>query len=240
MPVKKGNKINKKPSHRISDEDDHHEQFLDAHYNPDAIQSLLFELGKQVESKCNHIQNDSNFMITSIQEAFHLELIKLPTQVKKMSLARFREEFGDSLEAVTRGTMIGNDKSNQSIPFNKSRNNRQSMLFQTPMAKSHNIIAETPSTRYPKEGEMIVSANGSPLGVFNTVVKAKNPATLTVPATPGVYLPLKSGDVIDIDSINIDTLTDEIKQDALSKMQDMMSNMQKLMDKLESTTTVHV
>ena len=78
---------------------------LEVQYNPEIINGLLQDLGEQVDAKCALIEKDIDFMATSIQQAFHLELIKLPTQVKKMSLARFREEFGDSLEAVTRGAM---------------------------------------------------------------------------------------------------------------------------------------
>lgn len=233
MPPKKVK--SKKNLTRSSDEslEGVHTQYLDAQYNPDAVNSLLQELRKQMESKCNHLQNDADFMITSMQEAFHLELIKLPTQVKKMPLSRFKQEFGDSLEAVARGAMGGGSKPQASVS-SKSYRSRPSMMFQTPMtSKSQNMVAQTPSARNPKEGETILSANGSPLGVFNTVVKPKGGLSI-IPPTPGaptgVFVPLDTGDVIDID--NIETLPEEVKQDALSKMQSILSNMQKLMSKL--------
>ena len=45
--------------------------------------------------------------------------------------------------------------------------------------------------RHPREGEKILSANGSPLGDFQTVVKApKSSGSLIVPPTPSVMVPL--------------------------------------------------
>jgi len=208
--------------------------YFDAQYNPDIIPNLLQELNKQVESKCHHIQNDSDFMITSMQEAFHLELIKLPTQVKKMPLSRFKLEFGESLEAVTRGA-IGGSSSHKSV--SKNHHGRPSMNFQTPMTSKHRdhyIVPETPSSRNPKEGEVILSTNGSPLGVFNTAVKLKQGSSI-IPPTPGIFVPLDSGEVLDVDAVDVESLSGEVKQDALIKMQTMMTNIQKLMSKLESS-----
>lgn len=237
MPPKKGKA--KKQLQRISEDDDDNIQFLDPQYNPDLIQSLLLELQKQIESKCKHIQNDSDFMVTSMQEAFHLELIKLPTQVKKMSLSRFKSEFGESLEAVTRGAIMGGTAkhpSNNTIlsSATKSRKPRESLVFQTPMASKAPLSIST-SMRNPKEGEKILSENGSPLGNFQTVVKPKGGAVSIIPQTPGIFVPLASGDIIDVESVDIESLSREGKQDALSKLQSMMSNMQSLMSKLESS-----
>lgn len=240
MPPKK-TKASKKTATRQSDD---HAEFIDAQYNPDAIYSLLQDLGKQIDAKCNHIQKDSDFMVTSMQEAFHLEMIKLPNQVKKMSLARFKEEFGDSLEAVTRGAMGGmktqkeNKQNQQNIPQSaiKSHPGRMSMVFQTPMVPGKKYTAQGTILRNPREGEQILSNNGSPLGVFSTVVKPKSNNSI-VPATPGVFVPLETGDVIDLETVDVELLSNDVKQDALAKMQAMMANMQKLMSKIENSSS---
>eukprot|EP01038_Epipyxis_sp_PR26KG_P004665 gene4665-6553_t len=220
-----------------SEEEDLHLSQIDVQYNPDIISNLLGELSNQVDAKCNQIQRDSDFMITSIQQAFHLELIKLPNQVKTMSMKRFKEEFGDSLEAVTRVAINGNTIKNNDFHKNTSR------LLQTPSQKfgnnSNQISLQTPAAstqvRFPKEGEVILSANGSPLGQFNTVKKipkgdlnGKN----IIPPTPGLYVPLSSGEVIDMDSADIENLSEQDRQDALLKMQEVMNNMQAIMSKL--------
>ena len=239
MPPKKG-KLQKKPIQRFSDADEDNSQYLDAQYNPQAVYSMLEDLGKQLENKCNHMQKETDFLVTSMQEAFHIELIKLPTEVKTMSLARFKAEFGESLEAVTLNAIGGSHptKSNNSIYQSavKPHRDRQSMVFQTPMTSKYANASSIPSTvlRNPREGEVILSSNGSPLGVFNTVVKPKNPGASIIPQTPGIFLPLDSGEVIDVEDVNVETLSDLNKQDALTKMQNMMSNMQKLMEKLEA------
>ena len=260
---------------------------VDVNYNPEIINSALHDLEMQMKSKCNQIQKDADFMCTSIKQAFHLELIKLPNQVKGMSMSRFRSEFGDSLEAVTREAVNGgrnNAKAKASAPSSSSSrsiensdsnirssgstscgalrksstssssssgsSSRQSgsnasgtsnAIFQTPSgskSKSHTAGAGlTPGTaarkRSAKDGEMMMSANGSPLGEWDsTAVKPKGHGS-RVPSTPSVQVPLGNGDVVDIDDADIDGMTADVKQDALLKMQAMMANMQSLMDKLQ-------
>lgn len=197
---------------------------IDVQYNPDIVASLLADLHSQVESKCNQIQKDSDFMVTSIRQAFNLELIKLPTQVKTMSLKKFKLEFGESLEAVTKGVMASHGKTTAS-----------KQVFQTPSHRGK-MVAQTPggSLRNPKEGETILSINGSPLGEFQTVKKAPKAAgSSIVPPTPGVFVPLSNGEIIDMDDVDIENMTQENKEDAMAKMQAVMANMQSLMNKLQ-------
>ena len=244
---------------------------VDVNYNPEFINSALRDLEMQMKSKCNQIQKDADFMCTSIKQAFHLELIKLPNQVKGMSMSRFRSEFGDSLEAVTRGTVNGKAKSSapsssssRSVENSNNNNIRSSGSTGVAMRKSstsresgsnvgsaHNAIFQTPSggrskshtagltpgtaarKRTAKEGELLLSSNGSPLGEWDsTAVKPKGQGS-RVPSTPSVQVPLGNGDVVDIDDADIAGMTADVKQDALVKMQAMMANMQSLMDKLQ-------
>jgi hypothetical protein len=223
MPPKK-EKVAKK-NERNSEEEDLNSLQIDIQYNPDIVASLLNDLAMQVDAKCNQIQKDSDFMVTSIRQAFNLELIRLPTQVKTMSLKKFKQEFGESLEAVARGTIS-----------NSINNKASSKILQTPSHRGA-IVPQTPSTvarRNPREGEEILSANGSPLGEFITVKKAPKPDTVAaiVPPTPGVFVPLNSGELLNIDSLDIENMTQENKEDALTKMKQVMENMQSLMAKL--------
>ena len=216
---------------------------IDVLYNPQIVDGLLEQLQQQVSVKCSQLQKDSDFMTISIQQAFHLELIKLPTQVKNMSLARFQEEFGESLEAVTRsaiGGLVAKAKIAQPAPSSfgsavkSSRPNAK--LFQTPSAgqKSGSRGNTTAAMRNPKEGEKIVSINGSPLGDFRTVAKAPKSSTI-VPPTPGVFIPLESGDVLDLDNLDVASLTQNHKEDAMIKMQAMMASIKSCMTKIESS-----
>lgn len=241
MPPKKGTKGGKKKAAPRESEEESITP-IDVQYNPEIINGLLTDLGAQVDAKCVLIKKDIDFMATSIKQAFHLELIKLPTQVKQMSIARFKLEFGDSLEAVTRGAMEGNKhqtskgaNSNNNVLMTATKSTRtQSKVFQTPVS-GKNFVCETPVTtraaRAAREGEMMLSSNGSPLGEFSTVVKAPRENSTIIPATPGaVCVPLDSGDVVNLE--NVTELPDEFKQEALTKMQDMMKNMQSMMAKL--------
>jgi hypothetical protein len=85
----------------------------------------------------------------------------------------------------------------------------------------------------------MLSENGSPLGEFQTVKKAARPAgTGIVPATPGVFVPLKDGVVVDIAELgiqDIENLAPAERAETLNKLEETMSNMQALMEKLRSS-----
>ena len=199
---------------------------VDVLYNPDIIGSVLDDMEAQMNAKCAQLQRDADFMCTTIKQKFQVEIIKLPKDVKKMSLNRFKEEFGDNIGAVISGKTSG-----------RGGGLAKAMNFQTPSGKSRGDgnHLQTPGTvsRRPKAGEVILSENGSPLGEYtSTVVKEKSDRAL-IPSTPGVQVPMKNGQVIDIDSIDVNSMDDEEKEDAMAKMQAMMANMQALMNKLQ-------
>lgn len=219
MPPKKGKTKTKQP--RLSEEDEDNSEFLDVQYNPDFVASLLEDLKIQIEAKCNQIQKDADFMVTSIQQSFHLELIKLPTQVKKMTLAKFKEEYGANIDLLT----VSKSKPVNAQLFESAvKPKMQQSVFETPMINRSQLIPQTPGTRNPREGEVIVSTNGSPLGQFSTVVKPKNTNSI-VPATPGVFVPLNNGDVVDLDELDLDTLSADNKKETLEKLQFMMNKL---------------
>ena len=89
--------------------------------------------------------------------------------------------------------------------------------------------------RNPREGEKILSVNGSPLGDFKTVIKAPKQVGSIIPATPGVFIPLASGDVVDLENLDLDKISLDQKEDALMKMQEMMNSIQMCMSKLEKS-----
>ena len=73
------------------------------------------------------------------------------------------------------------------------------------------------------------------MGDFQTVVKApKSTGPLIVPPTPAVIVPLDSGDVLDMDAVDVSTLSQDKKDDALAKMQAMMAAMQTAMQRIQA------
>ena len=235
MPPKKGKHASKKKVPRNSiEEDELHINQIDVHYNPEIVSSLLSDLSLQVDSKCSQIQKDSDFMITSIQQAFHLELIKLPNQVKQMSVKAFREEYGGDILSATRVGNIqqkGNGGTAANVLQNSNKFNQK--VLQTPSVankKKGNI-----TMRNPREGEVILSANGSPLGEFTTVKKAPlNGSKIDsfIPQTPGVYLPLRTGEVIDLDAVDITSLSKEEKEDIQTYLRTVRKNIEGIASKL--------
>ena len=227
---------------------------MDIAYNPDIITSVLSDMELQLEKKCEQLQKDADFMCTSMQRTFHLELIKLPSQVKKMSLKKFKNEYGESLEAVTKSTIGGKSRSmmggaSSTIKSQPTASTNASSVYATPSHKhSSSIMAPNTASRVPKEGEAILSSNGSPLGEYiSTVVKEKKNFNPT-PATPGADHPtmisnkggnitLEDGAVLDLEnggvSTDIDTMSQATKSEALEKMEAMMENIQALMAKFQ-------
>ena len=199
---------------------------IDVQYNPEVISGILTDLKREVEAKCSQIQRDVDFMSLSLKQALNLELIKIPTHVKQMSLARFREEFGCSLEAVTRGAALSTFR-----PEEASHASSHSSAIKVSSIRG----LQTPSTvkkvppRLPREGEAIVSANGSPLGEFSSAVKVSKEDNSIVPPTPASVI-LDSGDIVDID--RVESLDDRTKQEAMEKVRLMMDNMHAMMERL--------
>lgn len=225
MPPKK-TKASKKCVRNSEEDGNSCISMLDVQYNPDIVNGLIEDLGVQVENKCNQIQKDCDFMKTSFEQAFKLELIKIPTQVKQMSLKKFKEEYNFSLDAVRQGAVNGIGKAKETSSSSHIRSSNLS-VFQTP---SHS--GRSQSARPPIEGETILSSNGSPLGEFQTAVKAPKLDAGIIPPTPGIFVPLDNGEVLDVSSMNVDSLPADVKEDAVSKMQEMMKSMQSLIDKL--------
>lgn len=203
---------------------------VDLLYNPDIIHSVLDDMEAEMNSKCTALQKDCDFMCVSIKQKFQVDLIKLPKDVKKMSLARFKEEFGDDIGNVIKSTASSSER---------SRTQKANGSFQTPSGKNRPsalMSLETPGTssRRPKAGEVILSENGSPLGEYeDTVVKSNPTRSLAPPATPGIHVPMSNGGVLDIENVDVNSMDQEAKDDALAKMQAMMENMQALMSKLQ-------
>ena len=230
MPARKP-QAKQRTQTRVEEEEEALTQ-VDIQYNPDIVNNLLQDMQCQLDGKCAQLKKDVDFMATSMQQSFHLELIKLPSQVKNMSLKKFQEEFGSSLENVT--TSVLNSSSTNFQSAKKIHHSAQS-VFQTPSSNRSNSCM-----RNPREGEQILSKNGSPLGEFTTVVKApkENPHSI-VPATPGCFVQSKTGDVIDVSRITDSTvsdLTEEMKEDAVAKMKAMMSDMENIMSLIQKSS----
>jgi hypothetical protein len=245
MPVKK-NKITTKKV-RNEEEDLRMNQMV-VQYNPEIVTSALEDYEKLIETKIYQIQRDADFMITSLQHDFQCELFKLPKQVKEMSLKRFTEEFGGNIESVLKigSSALMSENRNANIDANSRLTNHHlgkatvnTNMFQTPAAnrKGNNSTILNTAARLPKEGEVILSANGSPLGEFSTVKKPlrKDNDKGIIPPTPGVFIPLKTGEIVDVEACDVDSMTSEMKVETLNQMEAMMANMKAMMDKLKNT-----
>jgi hypothetical protein len=246
MPVKKNKPTTKKVR---NEEEDLRVNQMVVQYNPEIVTSALEDYERLIETKIYQIQRDADFMITSLQHDFQCELFKLPKQVKEMSLKRFTEEFGGNIESVLKigSSALMSENRNANIDVNSRLTNHHlgkttvnTNIYQTPAANrkgNNNTILNT-SARLPKEGEVILSANGSPLGEFSTVKKPlrRDNDNGIIPATPGVFIPLKTGEIVDVESCDIKAMSSEMKVEAYSHMEAMMAKMQVMMNNLKNSS----
>lgn len=232
MPPRKQRTLRKKDS----EEDDLKTSQMVVQHNPDIVQAALKDYYLLVEAKCVQLKRDADFMVTSLQHEFQCEMFKLPKQVKEMTLKQFKEEFGGSIEAVTKNAFAV-PKTGENKNFNIETRPHSPKAFQTP-ANPKKTQAPGTLARMPREGEQLLSANGSPLGAFSTVKKPLRDNNGIIPPTPGVFVPLKTGEVIDLESTDVETLPMEAKLEALNQMEAMMANMKMMMEKLKSSSVV--
>ena len=73
MPSKKGSKNGgKKKQARNSEEDAGDIETLDVQYSPEILTGILDDLQAQVETQCQQIQKDADFMATSIKQGIYI------------------------------------------------------------------------------------------------------------------------------------------------------------------------
>jgi hypothetical protein len=178
MPPKKV-----KNTKRVSDDPKETTAQLDVQYNSDLVPGLLQDLNDQVSSRCNQLQKDNDLMLLHMRQIFQLELLKIPTEIKKMPLSKFREIYGDNLDFIPVSTSATPAVSTSSTTMGPPKPPRQPLTLQPPSAPTASKVFQTPAfsrmnvgsgtvLRAPREGEKIISQNGSPLGEFSTVIKA--------------------------------------------------------------------
>lgn len=177
---------------------------LDVRYNPDIIRGLIDDLTTQVDVKCALVKKDVDFMSTLIKQSFHLELIKLPKNVKQMSLKQFKKKFGNIEGGVT-STKNGGL---YNISENDNNNNNNTIKE---MDDAQNNSSSSNKNNYDENDSLFSVPRILKMGSGNTL-------DLNM---------LESSDFLD-------SLDNDDKADALSQMQKMMHGMQAMMLKLEN------
>ena len=146
------------------------------------VRSLTEELEAQVESRCAKLMEVAEDAVVALRAEYRVQLMKLPKKVRSMPLAEFRKEFGESIDAamlsdidrrIAAATAAGSGQ--QASGSGKKRKADASADSEcepadkvpcTPSAQGAKGAAPGTVSRMPRQGEELVSANGSPLGVF--------------------------------------------------------------------------
>eukprot|EP00542_Grammatophora_oceanica_P020109 CAMPEP_0194030370 /NCGR_PEP_ID=MMETSP0009_2-20130614/3888_1 /TAXON_ID=210454 /ORGANISM="Grammatophora oceanica, Strain CCMP 410" /LENGTH=249 /DNA_ID=CAMNT_0038670309 /DNA_START=60 /DNA_END=807 /DNA_ORIENTATION=- len=149
-------------------------------------------------------------------------MVKIPAKVKKMTLGEFREVYGvDLLSALLAGGTTANFGSN-------NNDAKISLALQTPAVKPKAEVAPDTVMRTIKKGEVLMSANGSPvLGLEDTVIKA--PGTVNVSKDRVV---LADGRCVDLKGAK---LKGEAKNDALEQLKHLQDTLATMVSEIENS-----
>ena len=67
-----------------------------------------------VESRCRNLKRNSEHMANQLQNAFHVELMKIPKRIRQMPIDEFNAKYGGDMQQVLAQQL--KDTISQSIP----------------------------------------------------------------------------------------------------------------------------
>ncbi|CAM9894475.1 unnamed protein product, partial [Heterosigma akashiwo] len=202
----------------------------------------LEDIGNEVEIRCQKIRQEADVLSMSLKNAFHVEMVRIPKNIRSMSLKEFCETYGEDIATLLKISMESSFESQTAVKPN-------SRMLATPahhvrsVAQTPGFFPQTPACpptalRAPRPGELMLSANGSPLGQMGepgTTVKLR-PNSATGVATITVDLQLGDGRTVALDptaenaAANLDG---DIKKEALSKLKNLQDEIHSLLSQLE-------
>lgn len=128
-------------------------------YDSEMMQARLEDLESELNLRISQLERERDQLANKIRQKFQIDMIKVPKKVATMRMADFVSQQSN--------------KPSSNRPFvNYPSSNNSSIVPQTPKQASRSnynaLPLQTPS-RAPQEGEMVLSQNGSPLGLFSAV-----------------------------------------------------------------------
>jgi len=146
----------------------------------DEVDAVIAELERESERRVKKMRRAMDDMKQRFLNAFQVELLKIPRRVRCMKLGTFLEEFGGSVDEALKRAVLS--ESTMAAPAA-----RPAAVAQTPR---HAPPAANPGmSRLPRNGEVIMSVNGSPLMAVPLSATGKLAATVKMKHNPRSRLP---------------------------------------------------
>ncbi len=217
------------------------------------VNAFIQDLTDQVDSRCSSIRKTADTAVMALRSALQVALMRIPKNVRKMTLEEFEEEYGGSLLEVARGgaeqqveralgeARGGKRKEVPSTPGgarelrSACKAPRYGGVGATPMKGcSGNDVPQTPATvRAPRRGEMVLSVDGSPLAqqdqVLATVKKMKKEDAASI----ALEMDTGDGTFLNIAAPGaVEQMDEEMKETAKSKLKNLQDEVAALMAQL--------
>lgn len=212
---------------------------VNAQYDREALESRLADVQSQVDQRCADILEEARRMASSIRTKFAVEVCKLPSDVRSMSLRRFREEYNEDIAAVRKAfltaSLHGGALPSQVLATPSAPRSAAARVLQTPGGGTYN--AQLPFTP-------AASRSGAAPATGKRVTRASIRATMHAEAdghdagasSSVVELQLDSGDTVtvsDADAFDPTDLPADARAEAMLQLQGMVDKLQGILGKLK-------
>jgi hypothetical protein len=223
------------------------------------VKAYIADLEDEVNRRCDLIRTQASEACMELRNSLTVELMKIPKAIRKMTVAEFQEKYGgdvlkavqsvqansvdqDVEEAIARakamgaargaqgGTKRSRDLPNQSAP---------PCTPGRPRGGGGDAVPQTPSTvRAPRRGELLVSANGSPIAAEDTIiatVKKSKPNGHGIASNIALEVDDGNGNYLDLAAPSaIQSMDAEMRKTAVNKLKSLQDEVAALMAQLNS------
>uniref|UniRef100_A0A7S1BD52 Borealin N-terminal domain-containing protein n=1 Tax=Corethron hystrix TaxID=216773 RepID=A0A7S1BD52_9STRA len=199
--------------------------------NRESVETLIQDIEDEVNRCIDAVRRDSRNFCIRLQSDMKCELLKLPPSMRKMKLKNFNKHFGGELRLVvpSNGTM----ERTKVRPFGLKRvrpvDNYDRTALQTPLKPVPSLPRSLATLRAPRQGEMLMSTNGSPVNhcneMFATIKKRKvNPGADDMPSA------LLE---VNVDLSMVKNLPSEAKENAWMQLKTVTDELNSIMKKIK-------
>ncbi|KAJ1453353.1 hypothetical protein M885DRAFT_524510 [Pelagophyceae sp. CCMP2097] len=244
MPPKRG--VRRKRGKELVEalRDDESSPACEAAISPDYLETVLSELQSESDRRVKKLKRCMGDMRQEFLNAFQVELLKIPRKVREVPVAHFSGEFGGSIDVALKeaAALKFATKAPQSVVANKSLNRTAA----TPSVARQGVSATPGASRRMREGECIMSVNGSPLAAvplstakLAATIKVKQGGRSRLPADANLLVELPTGDggcVSLSEASTIKALHDEplLKESAIAHLKTLREEIEKVMSALQA------
>mmetsp|Transcript_331 Transcript_331/g.791 ORF Transcript_331/g.791 Transcript_331/m.791 type:complete len:244 (+) Transcript_331:69-800(+) len=196
--------------------------------NRESVETLIQDITDEVNRRIGVVRRDARNFSIRLQSDMKCELLKMPSSMRKMSIKDFNKKFGGDVRLV-----VPSNKQLRPLGMKRERpggNYNEHMVMETPLRPVTTSTKIMSSRRAPRQGEILLSANGSPVNnqyneMFATIKKRK--------ANPPVGIIPNSFVEVNVDMSIMENLPSEAKEHAWMQLKNVTDELNIIMKKIK-------